>query len=330
MSANDLYSSVVRDAADTTPIQVSPCPACTHDMAVPRFRVEGIESPVVACAACGLGRYHPMLGPAQVRAFYPANYYGEPGKKFRPFIERAVRLVGARHIRFISSQLPPGARVLDVGCGRGVLLGPLADLGFEAHGVELSEDATRGIDPRARIRIASSLTDASYDSEQFDMIVLWHVLEHLADPLETMTECHRILKVGGRVLVALPNFSSLQAQWAGPDWFHLDAPRHLFHFSLRGLRALLERAGFTCKSTHHFSLRQNPFGWIQSALNRFSSRPRNDLYAFLYANGERSAFGKLRAWTIFALLSLPALALSVAAAALRNGATVHVVGVREQ
>lgn len=330
MSTGGLYSREVRALADHPPVDVSPCPACKHERATPRFAVEGVDAQVVACMECGLGRYHPMLGADAVRAFYPASYYGKPGKKFRPFIERAVRVVGARHIRFIAKQIPPGARVLDIGCGRGVLLGPLAELGFEAHGVELSEDATRGIDSRAIVRIAPTLAEARYDSEQFDMIVLWHVLEHLADPFETLAECHRLLKVGGRVLVALPNFSSIQARWAGADWFHLDAPRHLFHFSLDGLRRMLTRAGFTCGSTHHFSLRQNPFGWIQSALNRYSSRPRNDLYAFLYASEERSTFGKIRAWAVFAMLSPLALGLSVVAASLRSGATVHIVGTRER
>jgi len=324
-----LYDRQVRRATDATPISASPCPACGCQEAMPRFIVEAIEPPVVVCTACGVGRYEPMLAPEEVEAFYPPSYYGEPGKKFRPLVERAVRLVGARHIEFIAKTLVPGGRVLDIGCGRGVLLGPLAEQGFEAHGVERSAVATTGVDSRAHIRIAPSLAEAGYDDATFDVIILWHVLEHLADPLETITECYRIMKPGGRIIVALPNFSSVQARWAGPDWFHLDAPRHLFHFSLAGLRLLLERVGFRCESTHHFSLRQNPFGWIQSALNRYSHKPRNDLYRFLYANGRETTASRLSSWLEFALLSPFALMLSIVAAGLRSGSTVHVVARRD-
>ena len=63
-----------------------------------------------------------------------------------------------------------------------------------------------------------------------------------------------------RLIVAVPNFSSWQARWAGAAWFHLDLPRHLFHFPLPALRRLLEECGLACRSEHHFSLRQNPFG----------------------------------------------------------------------
>jgi 2-polyprenyl-3-methyl-5-hydroxy-6-metoxy-1,4-benzoquinol methylase len=167
--------------------------------------------------------------------------------------------------------------VLDVGCGRGVLLAPLAELGFDVHGVEMSEEAVGGADPRADVRIATRLSDAGYESSFFDEVIIWHTLEHMADPRGTLQECHRVLRPGGRLIVAVPNFSSAQARWSGPAWFHLDAPRHLYHFPLPALRQLIERCGFVCSSEHHFSLRQNAFGWIQSALNRFSRQPRNAL-----------------------------------------------------
>ena len=74
--------------------------------------------------------------------------------------------------------------------------------------------------------------------------------------------------------MAVPNFSSEQARWAGDAWFHLDLPRHLYQFPLESLKRLLRDTGFAPVSDHHFSLRQNPFGWIQSAQNRRASLPR--------------------------------------------------------
>ncbi len=266
----------------------------------------------------------------EVASFYPDEYYGPPGTKFRGLVEGLVRLVGSRHARFLSRGLRPAARVLDVGCGRGVFLEALLDRGFEVHGFETSESATRGADPRARFRIASNLASADYAPASFDEVIIWHVLEHLVDPAGTLAEIRRLLRPDGRLVVAVPNFSSFQARWAGPDWFHLDPPRHLYHFPLDGLIQLLRRTGFAPQSTHHFSLRQNPFGWVQSALNRSPRLPRNGLYVLLHQRGpdEPAPFDaatRLRLRLAY-LLGMPVgLGLSVLETWLRSGGSVHVV-----
>ncbi len=174
-----------------------------------------MEEKVVVCTECGLGRFHPMPNPDRLRALYPDEYYGEPGWKFQPLIEGLVRVVGERHTSFLSRELTAGGRVLDVGCGRGVILGALAEQGFKVHGLEISVEAARGADPRAEIRIAENLRDAEYRTASFDQVIIWHVLEHLIDPVRTLREAHRILKPGGRLVVAVPNFSSLQARCTG-------------------------------------------------------------------------------------------------------------------
>jgi SAM-dependent methyltransferase len=306
---------------------------CGAEQARASFAMQGFAPRLVVCVGCGLGRLHPMPGLEQLASFYPGEYYGEPGRKFQGFVERLVRIVGERHIGFLTRELRPGSRVLDLGCGRGVILGELADRGFEVHGVEISQEAARGADPRAEIRIASRLADAGYPAAYFDEIVIWHVLEHLLDPREALGEAHRILKPEGRLVVAVPNFSSWQARWSGSAWFHLDLPRHLWHFPLDALRRLLRGAGFEIRSEHHFSLRQNPFGWVQSALNRLPGLPRNGLYTLLQhrpAQGPAPFDAATRAWLWLSFLAATPLGLlaTLAETAARNGATVHVVAVR--
>jgi len=313
-------------------LQLAECPVCGCQWARPRFAIPGSPLRVVDCTGCGLGRLDPQPRREMIDDFYPPNYYGVTGAKFVPMVEALVRLVGARHVRMLSRGLVPGARVLDVGCGRGVLLSSLADHGFEIHGFEISAAAAAGADPRAAVRIGNDLEEAAYPAAWFDEVIVWHVLEHVPDPRGTLREIRRILKPGGRLIVAVPNYSSLQARWAGAAWFHLDLPRHLFHFPVAALRRLLVDSGFAPRSEHHFSLRQNPFGWVQSALNRFGRLPRNGLYTLLKSRPEAAPAYGLPARIVFRLayvIGMPiACALSVAAALARSGASVCIVSER--
>jgi len=164
-------------------------------------------------------------------------------------------------------------------------------------------------------------------------VIIWHVFEHLADPRGTLEAIFRILKPGGRLVVAVPNFSSLQARLTGGAWFHLDLPRHLYQFPLSGLKTLLRRADFEVGAEHHFSLRQNPFGWVQSVLNTFSFLPRNGLYVLLHRrhSGAKAAYDiRVRTWFWLSLLigSPFGMVLTLICTALRSGATVHVVARR--
>lgn len=181
------------------------------------------------------------------------------------------------------------------------------------------------------IRLAEHLAEAAYPESHFQLVVLWHVLEHLPDLRGALTEIHRVLTPGGRLVVAVPNFSSLQAEWSGADWFHLDPPRHLFHIPAVALRQLLESCGFEVRSEHHFSLRHNPFGWVQSWLNRVPKLPRNGLYILLQKHSVRLPFSAGRRWFLrlmYYMLMPWALLLSIRDAVIRRGATVHMVAVR--
>jgi SAM-dependent methyltransferase len=322
-TGNDVGMRRLRAAS---PIDTEPCPICRTRGATPTFVVEGHAFQVVVCSGCGTGRFEPFPSPDEIAGFYPPTYYGGAGRKFTSTVEGLVRSLASRKARALSRGLPAGGRVLDVGCGRGTLLGDLADLGFDTHGVEVSQAAAEGVDPRTRIRIAWTLAEAGYPAESFDLVILWHVLEHLPDPIATLREIHRILRPDGQVSIAVPNFSSLQAKATSASWFHLDPPRHLFHFPLRALRSMLSDSGFETVSVSHFSMRQNPFGWVQSTLNALTSQPRNSLYSILQntGTGEVSTLQRTANRLAFVVGMPVGLALSALAALLRSGATVSV------
>lgn len=311
-------------------IRTSPCVACHSSSARRLYSIEGVSEELVECEGCGLGSLFPLPDASRIQSFYPAEYYGEPTAKFEPLVEIGVRLGARLRVKSLLGDLPKESRVLDIGCGRGVMLRAILDLGHQAHGVEIAAEAASGADPRAQIRIAPDLSEAGYDDNTFDAVILWHVLEHLPYPDKTLNEIRRILRPGGRLILAVPNFASMQSRHTGQNWFHLDLPRHLYHFTPDTLRRLLTCKGFHCESIKHLALLQNSFGWLQSFLNRISGTPRNSLYSLLHRGGEHPVVQRLSGRQRWKLrlgycLGLPvAAAISLAEAATQRGGTMAV------
>lgn len=311
-------------------VTTEPCLVCGNTTALRKFAIEGVTEQLVECQSCGLGSLFPMPSAARIQSFYPAEYYGTPSAKFEPLVEAGVRAGARARVRSLLAGIRPESQVLDIGCGRGVMLRAALDLGHTAHGVEISEEAAAGVDPRAHIRIASDLNQAGYETHSMDVVILWHVLEHLPQPGRTLAEIRRILTPGGRLVLAVPNYASWQSRWAGADWFHLDLPRHLFHFTPDTLSLLLRRNGFANQSVRHFAALQNPFGWLQSWFNRADHSARNSLYSLLHRGGdhedvrEMSGAKRLFFKAAFAAGLPVAGAVSLVEAAFRQGGTIAV------
>jgi SAM-dependent methyltransferase len=227
----------------------------------------------------------------------------------------------------------PGT-VLDVGCGRGLTLAALRGHGYQSIGVELSEVAAvhareiLGLD----VRVGNFL-DLDFEKSSLAAVIFWHSLEHFADSMAALDHAAEILKPGGLLVIAVPNLESLQARATGANWFHLDVPRHYTHFSERGLKRVIEQRGFRIVDVAHFSLEQNPYGWIQSLLNFVFEY--NLLYSILKDPEARvhqlhdhplQAIGS----AILGALLLPvSFALMMIEVALRRGGTIEVYAVKE-
>lgn len=138
----------------------------------------------------------------------------------------------------------PGGILLDVGCGRGEMLGVFQNLGWLAEGVDIDAVAI-GIAQAEGFRVRlGNLEEQRYPDEHFDAITMSHVIEHVHNPERLLRECHRILKRGGRLVVVTPNCESWGHGRFKAHWLHLDPPRHLRLFNTRALREISERSGF--------------------------------------------------------------------------------------
>jgi SAM-dependent methyltransferase len=207
-----------------------------------------VQTTLVRCARCGLVFQNPRPTLAEMAAHYPPeydSYASNPFDRELPWLLRQAYGVGVRKRVQTVTAAKSGGRLLDVGCATGTfLLGMREQPGWELHGVEPSSHAA-GIARASGLDVfGGTLEEARFPDARFDAITLWDVFEHLHDPRASLAELHRILKPGGILVLRVPNLDSWDAKIFGQYWAGLDAPRHLYVFSLRSLRNLLEAAGF--------------------------------------------------------------------------------------
>lgn len=142
------------------------------------------------------------------------------------------------------------ARILDIGCGTGEFLATMQQAGWTTLGLEPSESArtyareTHGLE----VMPSDALPDLPNDGQ--DVISMWHVLEHVHQLHESMNHIHRVLAPDGRLLIAVPNYQSLDAEVYQAAWAAYDVPRHLYHFSPLSMKRLLDAHGFELNGMH--------------------------------------------------------------------------------
>lgn len=138
--------------------------------------------------------------------------------------------------------------LLEIGCGSGAFLARMRELGWDVVGVEPDADAVTVARRSFGLNIYhGALQNIDFHDNNFDAIIMHHVIEHLSDPIDTLQECHRVLKPGGRLIIVTPNIRSIGHRLFKETWRGLEVPRHLFLFSPRSLKICAEMAGFHVK-----------------------------------------------------------------------------------
>jgi len=238
---------------------------------------------VVECTNCRLIRLFPQPTAAELNRYYPANYWFAPGTDAASRAEDFYRrLVLGDHVRFVERAIEntkAAGPLLDAGCGGGLFLRLLRERGHKVVGLDFSMEAAHTAWTVNRVpAMRGTLLMAPLRPAAFSVITMFHLLEHLYDPVGYIKEAHKLLAKDGRLVVQVPNAASWQFLLFGQNWNGIDIPRHLVNFKEKDLVALLESCGFEVLRRKFFSLRDNPTGMatsISAALDPMSRRVRN-------------------------------------------------------
>lgn len=203
---------------------------------------------VVRCRHCGLVYINPRPAKEGMAEFYPAAYYKLEKSESNYLLsilkdKRSIKEM-VRNCHEIE-RLKEKGKILDVGCGRGDFLSCMQFRGWETYGVETAEVAVRHCREVQGLNIFhGELLEANFPANHFDVVRLWHVLEHVQIPKEILQEINRILKPEGLLVISVPNIDSYEAKIFREKWYALDLPRHLYHFSTKTLKRILEKTKF--------------------------------------------------------------------------------------
>jgi len=180
--------------------------------------------------------------------YYESEDYISHTDSKRSLFEKAYHFVKSIALRsklnLINSWSPEKGTLLDIGAGTGDFLWVAKQDGWKTTGIEPNSKARNSAEGKG-ISFAENL--ASLQDDSFDVITMWHVLEHIPDLDFQIRELKRLLKPQGTVIVAVPNFKSYDAKYYGNFWAAFDVPRHLWHFSKTSIKLLFQKQDMELK-----------------------------------------------------------------------------------
>ena len=266
----------------------------------------------IKLCTCGVGQT--IFEKKKIENYYPQYY-----RKFNKYTSLLLSFFYQNKVNKWHKLFKKPGDILEIGCGHGYMLSEFEKLNWKIFGternkkqIELALKNVNNLTIKPRIE--------SFKKKKFDLIILFHVLEHMQDPLSELREIRKSMKKGGLVVISVPNLSSWQAKLYKNNWLHLDVPRHLFHFKKDALKKILTNNGFSVIKESHISFEHDPIGWIESSLNCIY-KDKNYVTKYL---SSRNKFHLIKILFILVLL-IPSLLLSLFSWCFGKGAVIEVL-----
>lgn len=226
------------------------CPELQEVLECTDHFLTGEKFSLLHCTECLVRITKPQPPPSEIFNYYKSEDYvshSDTKKGLINFAYQQVKAITLRSKIRLIRKWSSAIRLLDFGCGTGDFLSFAKQQGYHTTGLEPDESARNfALDKGLEVHHPEWIKT---QSSTFDIITMWHVLEHTYDPLDTLLHLKSQLNPGGIIIVAVPNYSSMDAEVYGGNWAAYDVPRHLFHFHPDTLQKLAEKTKMTLIET---------------------------------------------------------------------------------
>jgi 2-polyprenyl-3-methyl-5-hydroxy-6-metoxy-1,4-benzoquinol methylase len=229
------------------------CPNCDGDVFRPvrtciDYTVSRESFEIVACPSCKLNFTNPRPAANEIGKYYDSPEYISHSNTKKGLVNsvyqfvRSIALKGK--VKWIESLNPKSKTLLDIGCGTGEFLNEIKNAGYMVIGVEPNQNARAMGVKNYGLSILEESGLKDIKPESFDVITMWHVLEHVHDLQNRVGQIKTLLSPGGYAIIAVPNCTSWDAQKYDSIWAAYDVPRHLYHFSPEVIKQMFIKQGF--------------------------------------------------------------------------------------
>lgn len=269
------------------------CPVCAsadirNVLMVKDHSVSGQSFQIAECSFCTLRFTQDVPDAASIFPYYKAEGYISHTNTSKGLVNRVYQFVRKRTMIKKRKLVERSTGVikgnmLDMGSGTGSFVHEMQQNGWQVTGLEPDEDARGTAKELYQLELHDTKEFYQLAPGSFDAITMWHVLEHVHDLSAYIQQLKNIIKENGKMLIAVPNYTSLDAKIYQQYWAAYDVPRHLYHFSPRSVQMLMEKHGLKI-------IQYKPMWYDSFYISLLSSKYRHGKTSWIAAawNGLRS------------------------------------------
>ena len=270
--------------------ELKECPICYSSEFIPflnckDYTVSRETFSIVSCRACNFKFTNPRPSQELMGSYYKSENYISHSNTKKGFINSAYQLIRKytllKKLQLISKYYKTGS-ILDIGCGTGDFLDICKRSNWKTVGIEPDDQVRKVASKRFNLEVHPEEKLKQLPDNSFDIITMWHVLEHVSDLQSRIVDLKRLIKVDGVIIIAVPNCSSMDAAIYQEFWAAYDVPRHLYHFTPNDISRLFRK--------HNLNL----FNTLPMIFDSFYISMLSEQYKYGRSNFIRSMWNGLR------------------------------------
>ena len=224
--------------------------ASHHPLVVKDYSVSNEDFELLYDKELELLYTHPKPESEKLDSYYESDDYISHTDRRRSVFEKVYHFIKSialkNKLKLINSLQDTKGSILDIGAGTGDFLAVAKSDGWKVSAIEPNPKARKIAESKGILFTGATET---LPENSFDVITMWHVLEHVPDPEAQLKELKRLLKADGVIVIAVPNHKSYDAAVYGKFWAAYDVPRHLWHFSKTSIEKLAQKTDMILTKT---------------------------------------------------------------------------------